>query len=312
MNVMSIDQGALDLVPGNVKQIVAPYRQGSVDIYMVSLDAIRIREGFNDARASDPEYAQHVRELADSIKANGFYRHKPLTVFASADGYLYLSDGHSRFAALELANEEGAQIEAVPVVNEAKGTTEEDRIVGLITNNSGKRLTPYGEGLVCKTLIARGLSEREIARRTGFLVAKVSNLLSLVGAPKPIRDLVTDGKVSATTAIKTMRKHGAGAVAALEEGVKKAEAAGKAKVMPRMVEPARPRTPSKARQAAESAVSDADCLDWIERQGGVVIREWHREGQARYFEVFDRNENERLAEGANVRAALANAVKAES
>lgn len=295
-------QDELDLMPGNVKQIVAPYRQGSVDIYMVTLDAVRLRPGFNDARESDPDYEAHIRELADSIKANGFYRHKPLTVFAAADGFLYLSDGHSRYQAALLANDEGAGIEAIPVVNEVKGTTDEDRLIGLITNNSGKRLTPYGEGMVCKKLIGRGLSEKEIARRTGFPTQKVSNLLSLIGAPKPIRDMVTTGKVSATTAIKTMRQHGTGAIAALESGVKKADAAGKAKVMPRMVEP------SKSGKAKPGKHEDTERLDWIAESGGVVIRERHQVGGEHYFEVLDRNENARLGEGPNVRAAIDDAM----
>ncbi|MDR5805265.1 ParB/RepB/Spo0J family partition protein [Caballeronia sp. LZ001] len=300
MSIQSTEQGVLELVAGNVKQVVAPYRQGSVDIYMVSLDAIRLRPGFNDARSSDPEYAQHVRELADSIKANGFYRHKPLTVLAAADGFLYLSDGHSRFAALQLANEEGANIEAVPVVNEARGTTDEDRIVGLITNNSGKRLTPYGEGLVCKTLIGRGLSEKEISRRTGFPLAKVLNVLSLVGAPKPIRDMVTSGKVSATTAIKTMRQHGTGAVAALEKGVKRASEAGKSKVMPRMVERSNPI------ESAVESIADAARLDWLGTQcGDVRIRFAGRGTQLpKHIEIIRVHDDVCIGKGADLRAAL--------
>jgi hypothetical protein len=198
MSEMACIQAEMELVPGNVKAVVKPFRQGSVDIYMVSLDAIRLRPSFNHARESDPEYEAHIRELADSIKANGFYRHKPLTVFAAA---------------------------------------------------------------------------------------KVSNLLSLVGAPKPIRDMVTSGKVSATTAMKTMRERGA-------------DAAGKPKVMPRMLDSGRKSQPGRSKHA------DTERLDWIVAQGGVIIREWYREGQERYFEVLDRNDDVRLGQGADIRSAI--------
>lgn len=250
----------VDLTAGNVKKVMSDHSTGRVDVYMVRPNAIRLRPGFNEAREADPEYEMHIRELADSIKANGFYRHKPLTVFAAADGYLYPSDGHSRYKAVLLANEEGAGIEAIPVINEVKGTTEEDRLIGLITNNSGKRLPPYGEGLVCKRLIGCGLSEKEIARRLGFPVAKVSNLLSLVGAAKPIRDMVTSGKVAATTAIQVMREHGPDAVKVLKNGADQADAAGKSKVTPKLLKGAT-KEKSKATRQADSGTQAAVLTD---------------------------------------------------
>jgi len=243
-----------ELVAGG-RDVIRNQSTGRFDGYLVKLDAIKTREGFNHPRHSDPDYPAHVRELADSIKANGFYRHKPLTVFAAADGFLYPSDGHSRFAAVLLANEEGAGIESVPVVNETKGTTEEDRIVGLITNNNGKRLTPYGEGLVIKQLIGRGLDEKEIARRLGFATSKVSNLLDLVAAPREIVAMVTEGSVSATTAIKAIKQKGAGAVEHLQEGVRVAKAAGKTKASAKHM-----------KTASEPVTTDTQRLDFIAEQ----------------------------------------------
>ena len=49
MNAADSAQAEMELVRGsNVKKIVSPYRQGSVDIYMVSLDAIREFDGCPD------------------------------------------------------------------------------------------------------------------------------------------------------------------------------------------------------------------------------------------------------------------------
>jgi ParB family chromosome partitioning protein len=228
-----------EIVAGSRDQI-REVSTGRGDVYMVPLASIRVRPGFNDARAADPDYPAHIRELADSIKANGFMRHKALTGLIASDGFVYLSDGHSRHAATVLANEEGAGVEALPFMNEAKGTNDEDRIFGLITNNNGKRLTPYGEALVIKQLIGRGIDEKEIARRLGFAQQKVSNLLELCAAPREIVDSVVSGEVSATTAVGLIKSEGANAVAALEAGKAIAKAAGKVKVTAKHLKAAAP------------------------------------------------------------------------
>jgi ParB-like chromosome segregation protein Spo0J len=228
-----------EIVAGSRDQI-REVSTGRGDVYMVPVRSIRVRPGFNDAREADPDYPAHIRELADSIKANGFMRHKTLTGLIASDGHVYLSDGHSRFAAVQLANSEGADVEALPFMNEVKGTNDIDRTFGLITNNNGKRLTPYGEGLVIKQLIGQGVTEKEIARRLGFNPQKVSNLLELCAAPRAIVQAVVDGEVSATTAIQVMKSEGVNAVAALEAGKAIAKAAGKSKVTAKHLAAAKP------------------------------------------------------------------------
>lgn len=234
-----------EIVAGG-RDVIRAVSTGRFDGYMVPLESIVIRQGFNEAREADPDYPQHIRELADSIKANGFMRHKALVVAPSADGSNYLQDGHSRYAAVMLANSEGAAIEALPVIAEAKGTTEDDRIFGLITNNSGKRLTPMGEALVIKRLIGRGLDEKEIARRLGFSNAKVSAALTLVAAPAPIREMVTAGEVSATTAVRAIKKEGVGAVKTLADAVAVAQSQGKTKASGKHMKPSEREPKAKA------------------------------------------------------------------
>ncbi|WP_175754528.1 ParB/RepB/Spo0J family partition protein [Burkholderia ambifaria] len=299
MNAVTNVQAEMELVPGNVKEIVKPFRQGTADVYMVSLDAIRVRPEFNEAREADPEYPTAVREIADSIKANGFFRHKPIKVAAAADGYLYVSDGHTRWDAILLANREGAGIEAVPVINEVRGTTEEDRIFGLILDNSGRRLTLLGEAMVIKRLIGRGIDEKEIARRLTRNVASIRNALTLVAAPKPIKEMVTSGAVSATSAVKVMKEQGANAVAHLQAAKEVATAAGKTKVTPKALKAVGGR-----KQTARS--NDADLLDWLQAQGNVAISKMHVAGEQPVFRVgvLDLLEKPVAGEGADLRAAI--------
>lgn len=302
MNAATNVQAEMELVPGNVKEIVKPFRQGTADVYMVSLDAIRVRPEFNEAREADPEYPAAVREIADSIKANGFFRHKPIKVAAAADGYLYVSDGHTRWDGVLLANREGAGIEAVPVINEVRGTTEEDRIFGLILDNSGRRLTLLGEAMVIKRLIGRGIDEKEIARRLTRNVASIRNALTLVAAPKPIKEMVTSGAVSATSAVKVMKEQGANAVAHLKAAKEIATAAGKTKVTPKAL-----KAVSGRKQTARS--NDADLLDWLAAQSNVTISKMHVAGEQPVFrvDVFDVIEKPVSGEGADLRAAIVNA-----
>ncbi|MCA8266466.1 ParB/RepB/Spo0J family partition protein [Burkholderia vietnamiensis] len=231
-----------ELVAGN-REVIRSVATGRPDAYMIPLGIVRIREGFNDARKADPDYPSHVREIADSMKANGWLRHKPLVGVITPEGLAVPSDGHSRYEAALLANSEGAGIEQIPFMPEHKGTNEDDRIFGLILNNNGKRLTPMGEAIVIKQLIGRGIAEKEIARRLGYSITKVQNALTLIAAPTQIRDMVSAGEVSATTAIKTIKEHGAQAVEHLQEAKETAAAAGKTRITGKHLGDPKPKKP---------------------------------------------------------------------
>ncbi|VWC91525.1 ParB-like partition protein [Burkholderia lata] len=296
-------QAEMELVPGNVKQIMKQFRQGSADIYMVSLDAIRVRPGFNAPRLADPDYPAAVREYADSMKVNGFFRHKPLKVCAAVDGFLYLSDGHTRWDAVQLANSEGAGIEAVPVVNEERGTTEEDRLFGKYQDNNGRKLTPLGEAILFKDMLGRGISEETIARRLPCSITKVRNALTLLSAPTAIREAVQAGEVSATAARKLVKESGPGAVGQLQAAKEIAKASGKTKVTPKALEAV-----SGAKQPARP--TDAGLLDWLAAQGNVTINKMHVVGEQPVFRVsvLDLLENAVVGEGADLRKAIQAAV----
>jgi ParB family transcriptional regulator, chromosome partitioning protein len=231
-NTLAGSNFSQDLVAGNMKSAMKDADAKSRDLWMVPVDKLVIMNEFN-VRPKNDEYYAAVRAIADSIKENGFYSHKPFAVLViKRDGQdvIAVYDGHTRYDGLQLAISEGVQVERVPAVAAPSGTTLEDITVGLVTNNSGRQLEPMGVAVVCKRLIGYGLNNSDIAKRLGFTSAYVGGLLSLVGAPKRIRDMVSDGKVSASLAVNTLRDEGEKAVTVLEAGLNAAKEVGKTKV----------------------------------------------------------------------------------
>jgi ParB family chromosome partitioning protein len=250
-----------ELVSGNVKAAMKSADAKSRDLWMVSPSDLVIMSDFN-VRVKNEDYSVSVREIADSIKANGFYPHKPFAVIVlkeNGQDILAVYDGHTRYDGLQLAISEGYQVERVPCVSAPAGTSLEDITVGLVTNNNGRQLDPMGLGTVCKRLIGYGLNPAEISKRLGFTPAYVGNLLNLMSAPKKIRDMVADGKVAASLAISTLRDKGESAVSVLEEGLVKATASGKAKVTKKSLAPQEPKV--NAPTALERG------LEWISQNG---------------------------------------------
>jgi len=222
----------LSVVSGNVKEAMHEAGAKSRDLWQVPIRGIYIQRGLN-VRERNDAYRDHIRGLADSMKANGFYQDKPLACFVAMEEgrqVLYVADGHSRHEAALIAISEGANIETIPVVVKSSSTSEEDLTVALITSNSGTPLTPFETGVVCKRLQSFGWDEEGIATRTTLSLSYVKQLLALMGAPLGIRDMVRSGALSADNAIATLRKHGDKALPVLQKAMGGAEAKGKNKV----------------------------------------------------------------------------------
>lgn len=187
---------------------------------------IKIDKGFNARNFESHENQEHVRGLADSIKAMGVQ--SPLIV-RFKDGEFFLVDGESRLRAVKLLLKEGVEIKSVPAVQEQKNTSEETRVASLLSHNSGKRLNQIEQGEVFTRLKNYGWSDLEIAAKTGISTAHVSNIMLLSAAPPAVKKQIVEGKVSSTLAIQTMREHGDKAPDVLKDAVKNAEASGKDK-----------------------------------------------------------------------------------
>jgi ParB-like chromosome segregation protein Spo0J len=216
---------------GSVKAAMKEAGATSRDLWYVPVNEIVQLEDFN-VRVKNAEYFDAVRTIADSIKENGFYPHKPIACMVikqNGKDVLAVIDGHTRYDAAVLAISEGAPLEKLPVVTTQSGVTMEDAIAGLVTNNSGKPLTPMAMGLVCKRLVSFGWSNSKVAAKIAVSIAYVGQLLQLVSADKVIRDLVNDDKISATLAVQTMNAEGEKAGEVLTQAVKTAKAQGKGK-----------------------------------------------------------------------------------
>lgn len=255
-----------DMVAGNIKAAMKGVSASSRDLWYVPFSSLVVIDAFNVRAKSDSYYAD-VRSIADSIHANGFYSHKPFAVVVvKEDGrdIIAVYDGHTRYDALKLAISEGYDIERVPAVAAAAGTTLEDITVGLVTNNSGRQLEPMAIAVVCKRLLGYGLDNAKIAKRLGFTPPYVGGLLSLVGAPKKIRDMVNDGKVSASLAVTTLREEGELAVDVLETGFQAAKESGKTKVTKKNLPKKADAVVSESQRKSSSVELG---LSWIEDNG---------------------------------------------
>ena len=240
------------LTAGNIKSAMKAAGASSHDLWMLPRNQIRLIDGFNVREAGDPDYQAHIQWLAASIEENGFYKDRPLAGYVGKEGdedVIFLTDGHSRLAAVDQLIEKGIEIGQLPVVVKPRGTSVEDLLVAMYTSNGGKPLTPYETGVLCKRLMGLGWDDKTISKRLGLKsVQYVNDLLDLVGASPEIRKMVTQGEVSATMAIKAMKEHGAKAAPTLKKAVDKAREQGKTRATPKHM-----KDPAQQKPAAQSA-----------------------------------------------------------
>lgn len=209
----------------------APVMGGSGALFTVPPAAIEDLPGFN-VRVDTPAYLEKVAALKASIKAEGFYRDKPVTVYIDKDGdasHIYLTDGYTRMRAVRELIADGVEIANVPVIVKVTGTSLEDLTVALVQGNEGNPLTVYEKSIVVKRLDGMGVEKPRIAERLGVTERYVGDLLVLAGASNKVRNQVIAGKISPTEAIKQLRADPKKAAEKIEAGVKQAEAKGKAK-----------------------------------------------------------------------------------
>jgi len=230
----------ITLVAGSIKGAMHAAGASKRDLWFVPRSQIRVIPGFN-VRIENAAYHTHIRALADSITSEGFKPEHPLAGYVAREGedsVIYLNDGHCRLAGVDLAISEGLEIDLLPVVVSTKARDLEDITVGLVRSNAGKPLESLEKAAVCKRLVGFGWDETRIAKRLGFTENYVRDLLTLIGAPAKVRELVASDQISATAALKAMATHGDKVITKIEEGLQMAKAAGKSRVTTRyLVDP---------------------------------------------------------------------------
>jgi ParB family transcriptional regulator, chromosome partitioning protein len=182
---------------------LASIAEGRSDLHMVSPYKLVVRDGWN-TREQTEELIAHIDSLAQSIAEVGVK--EPLTVFWE-DGKAYVTDGHCRLAASIRAIEHyKSELKTIPVKSEGRYSSEADRVLSQLVRNQGKPLTPFEKGKVFKRLIDLGWQQNDIAKKVGLSPARVSQCLELQTLPAELKDLVVQGKVSASMALDMLKE----------------------------------------------------------------------------------------------------------
>lgn len=142
-----------------------------------------------------------LTELADSIRAHGILQPLIVAPHPSRDGGYQLLGGHRRMAAAQLAG-----LTAVPVVMHAPADAAQAIEVMLIENCHREGLTPLEKAEAFGKLLRLGLSQAEVAKRTGFHFSTVSSTLTLLDLDAASQERVRRGELTVGDAVAAVRK----------------------------------------------------------------------------------------------------------
>lgn len=230
-------------------------------------DPRRIEEmpGYNTRDMESEATKAHIRGMADAIKENGNDTFPPITIYQEGE-HIYVMAGWCRRRAHILAMEEGAEVKGILCMNAGKRSPEE-MALDVLSSNDGLPLTPLEKAQAVKRLRSFMWSVEEIAKRRGWSVSTVRNLLALVEAPEPVKEMVRTGEVSATQAVSEMRKAPDKAPEKIREAVDRAKSEGKEKATGRHFKIKRDREdPIEGIKKIISTLSNADferLNEWI-------------------------------------------------
>jgi|GEM_PF-1780939 len=177
---------------------------------------------------------EEIEELMLSILENGLI--DPLTGYYK-DGKVILKDGHRRKRAIDIAILKGNKIERVPVLIVA-APTEEQETLDYILHNDGKPLSMLEQSEVIKRLLNFGWKVTDVVKKTGKARGYIENLIILTKLPMKVYNLIVEDKISAHAVIQivaAVKGDDAKLIAAVEEAISAAKAAGKSKATPKHV-----------------------------------------------------------------------------
>lgn len=247
----------------NIKELAL----GRRDLFMMDPKALVLKPGFN-LREEGPELDAYIEELALFMKDNGVNGLGIWTISMDGDDPCVI-DGHCRTrAAIRAIVKYGAEIKSVPCRMMDKYASEIDRIAHLITSNSGRQLTPIEKAGVVKRLRAFNLDNKEIASKLGMSESYVIQLAELAGAPEYVADMVKAGDISATTAMKEVRKNPTGAKKELQKAIEKAHKAGKKKATKKHIAP----SPAKVHKASPERIKHM--IDTLDMEEMIEVKEY--------------------------------------
>jgi len=185
-------------------------------------------ETFNTRNMESPETIAYIRGMADAIKENGNESFPPITITQEGDQIAVMA-GWCRRRAHILAMDEGAPIKGIACLAAGK-KTKEDVTLDILTSNSGLPLSAMERAKAVKRLTSFLWTPADIAKKTGWSISTVNNLIALYDAPDEIQNMVNCGQVSATFATEIVKSNPPDeALKKLKSAADTAEKAGKKK-----------------------------------------------------------------------------------
>ncbi len=207
---------------------LASISEGRSDIHRINPKLIHVKANWNSRDFKDPANVEHIEMLAKSIVEVGVK--EPLTVNWE-DGKAYLEDGECRLRACLYAIEFlKADIKTIPCKVGERYANDAERLFSQQLRNAGKPFTTLEQAKLFKRLVDFGWQQGDIAKKAGMSAARVSQILDFNTLPEGAKAMVLNGQVAPSTAMAVVKEKGAGAVAALQQGLATAQEAGKSKV----------------------------------------------------------------------------------
>lgn len=210
------------------------------EVLKIPLEEIHVKEGFNPRDSSKPETRKKIVAIKESFKAG---RYVPPIECSLEDGVVYIVDGHGRFEAANLANQEleaeGAEHRIDSMIVVPFRGNDAQRLVLTITANEGEKLIPVEAAEVVSRLLNMGWEKQKIMETFSWSMSWVDKLAFISGLPERIKQLLKQEKVSTDVVVSTFKdkkKTEKAAVDYIEALVEKAEQ----KVTTKHVKPKKP------------------------------------------------------------------------
>lgn len=145
-----------------------------------------------------------LEELANSIGEIGIQIPLKGKKVRGEDKFV-LVDGHRRFAAIQILIERGVDVGRIPLL--PFNGSDEDRLITMMATGIGqKELTPVEQAEGVKKLLMMHYSVDEIARKIGKSSGYIRRLGKLSEAPREIKRLLAQGKVSSNVVVDIMKE----------------------------------------------------------------------------------------------------------
>jgi ParB family transcriptional regulator, chromosome partitioning protein len=232
------------------RESVAEADLHELDVDLLEPNRFQPRHVFSEAK---------LEELAQSIRTHGFVQ--PIVVRKHGERYQIIA-GERRWRAAQRLG-----LSRVPVV--VRTVSDEQLLeVSLIENIQRENLNPIEEARAYSRLAHDfGLTQEEVAQRTGKERSTITNLLRLLKLPKEIQQLVFDEKLSMGHARALLGLEGASEQRALAEKV--SQSGWSVRQLERAVTSAGEKKPEK-RKRVDPNVKAA--IENLERSLGTRVR----------------------------------------